>query len=85
MMHAEVVEGLFPVSIGNGVCMTTEQQIAAIKGRLSKAEGDRDTWKAAGRQEKYLEAYFLVESLECELDKLVRQSPAQAPPPPQPD
>jgi hypothetical protein len=59
--------------------MTTEQQVASIKMRLSKAEGDRDRWRAAGYQEKYLEAYFFVESLETELDRLVSQTPAENP------
>lgn len=65
-----------------GVRMTTDQQIASVKYRLSKAEGDRTAWQATGRQEKYLEAYFLVESLECELDRLVKQALAETPPSP---
>ena len=69
-------------SVARGVSMITEQQIASVKYRLSKAEGDRTAWQAAGRQEKYLEAYFLVESLECELDRLVKQALAETPPSP---
>ena len=46
--------------------------IDALRQRIAKAEAERDTWRAAGRQEKYLEAYSMVEALETQLDKLER-------------
>lgn len=60
--------------------MTSHDDIATLNQRLAKAESDRDAWRAAGREEKYLEAYFLVEALEMQLDQHVRAVPAvQAP------
>jgi hypothetical protein len=56
-----------------GTVMTLEQDIAAIRGRLAKAEADRDAWRAAGLQEKYLEACGLVDMLERRLDEQLRQ------------
>lgn len=53
--------------------MTFQHDIAAIRDRLAKAEADRDAWRAAGLQEKYLEAYGLVEMLERQLDERLRQ------------
>ena len=47
--------------------MTHQEDIAALKCRLAKAESDRDAWKVAGPPEKYLEAYFTVEALEQQL------------------
>lgn len=47
--------------------MTHQEDIAALKHRLAKAESDRDAWKVAGPPEKYLEAYFMVEALELQL------------------
>ena len=46
--------------------------IAALQQRIAKAEADRDAWRAAGRQENYLEAFSTVEALETELDQLER-------------
>lgn len=53
--------------------MTFQEDIASIKPRLSKAQSDRDAWRAAGREEKYLEAYFMVEALELQLSARQRQ------------
>ena len=47
--------------------------IAAIKSRIAKTEQDRDVWKMSGLHEKYLEAYFLVEALELQLDERLRK------------
>ena len=47
--------------------------IAAIKSRIAKTEKDRDAWKMSGLNEKYLEAYFLVEALELQLDERLRK------------
>lgn len=48
----------------------------ALKARIAKAMSDRDAWRHAGREEKFLEAYFLVEALEAQLDALRRQDRA---------
>ena len=53
--------------------MTIQQDIAAIRDRMAKAEADRDAWRAAGLQEKYLEACGLVDMLERQLDERLRQ------------
>ena len=53
--------------------MTVEEDIAAIQVRIVRAEADRDGWRASGMQEKYLEAYSMVEALERQLD-LLRQA-----------
>ena len=53
--------------------MAFDKDIAEIRVRLASARSARDGWRASGRQEKYLEAYFLVESLEAELDRLRQQ------------
>ena len=33
--------------------MTSHDDIAALRKRLAKTESDRDTWRAAGPEEKY--------------------------------
>ena len=53
--------------------MTFQEDIDAIKRRIAKAESARETWRAAGEKEKYLEAYFMVEALELQLDQRLRQ------------
>jgi hypothetical protein len=53
--------------------MTYLEDIDTIKNRLAKAESDRDAWQAAGLKEKYLEAYFMVEALELQLNEQLRQ------------
>lgn len=53
--------------------MTFKEEIAALRGRIAKAESDRDTWRASGMQEKYLEAYSRVDALELELDRMRQQ------------
>lgn len=45
--------------------------LAALRLRLAKAEADRDTWRAAGREEQYMAAYFLVESLQLQIEQLL--------------
>jgi hypothetical protein len=52
--------------------LTIHADIDALRQRIVKAEADRDTWRASGRQEKYLEAYSMVEALETQLDQLER-------------
>jgi hypothetical protein len=50
--------------------MTLQEDIAAIQVRIAKAEAERDSWRVSGMQEKYLEAYSMVEALELQLDLL---------------
>jgi hypothetical protein len=52
--------------------MSFDQDIAGIRARIVKAELDRDQWRRAGNQEKYLEAHVMAEVLEIELDLLRR-------------
>jgi hypothetical protein len=54
--------------------MTFQEDIDTIRNRLAKAESHRDTWQAAGLKEKYLEAYFMVEALELQLNERLRQA-----------
>jgi len=51
----------------------SQQEIALLRLRVSKAHADQEAWRASGPQEKYLEAYCLAESLEGELAKLEMQ------------
>lgn len=53
--------------------MTLLEDIDLLKRRIGQAESERDTWRAAGREEKYLEAYFMVEALELQLAERHRQ------------
>lgn len=50
--------------------MTLRQDIADLRARIAKAQSERDTWRTSGMQEKYLEAYSLVEALELQLERL---------------
>lgn len=50
--------------------MTVKEEIAALQGRIAKAQSERDTWRVSGMQEKYLESYSMVEALELTLDRL---------------
>jgi hypothetical protein len=50
--------------------MTCQEDIAAMQVRIAKAESERDSWRVSGMQEKYLEAYSMVEALELQLDSL---------------
>jgi hypothetical protein len=50
--------------------MTLQQEIAALRARLAKAESDLEAWRTSGMQEKYLEAYLVVDALELQLDRL---------------
>jgi hypothetical protein len=54
----------------SGALMSFQEDIAAIKDRIAKAESGRDSWRVSGRQEKYLEAYSMVEALELQLERL---------------
>ena len=41
----------------------------SLRERIVKAEADRDMWRAAGVEERYMEAYFMVEALELQMDQ----------------
>ena len=55
--------------------MSSAQHIAAMQLRITKAESERDSWRGSGRQEKYLEAYSMVEALELQLDGMRKALP----------
>ena len=61
-----------------GCGMSFDQEIADIRARIAKAEFQRDHWRISGRQEKYLEAYFQVDVLGLELDRVRKQRIAAA-------
>ena len=63
-----------------GPAMTLDEDIISLKDRIAREEIERDAWRAAGREEKYLEAYFVVEALELRLDeRLGRHGAVKAP------
>lgn len=57
--------------------MSVQEDIAALQLRIAKAESERDSWRGSGMQEKYLEAYSMVEALELQLDFLRRAARVQ--------
>jgi hypothetical protein len=50
--------------------MTLRDEIAALRARISRALSDRDTWRASGSQEKYMEASCVAETLELQLEQM---------------
>jgi lipid II:glycine glycyltransferase (peptidoglycan interpeptide bridge formation enzyme) len=54
------------------VIVDIHSDIDTLRQRIAQAETARDTWRAAGRQANYLEAYSMVEALETQLDQLER-------------
>jgi hypothetical protein len=50
--------------------MSSQEDIAAMRVHIAKAESERDSWRVSGMQEKYLEAYSMVEALELQLERL---------------
>jgi hypothetical protein len=54
----------------SGDLMSVQEDIAALQVRVARAEAERDSWRVSGMQEKYLEAYSMVEALELQLDRL---------------
>ena len=54
----------------------TNQEADSLRVRIARAEVQRDAWRTAGNEEKYLEAYFLVEALELQLARRVGQASA---------
>ena len=59
--------------------MTIEQDIEALRARIDKVQNDCDAWRVAGPEEKYLEAYFMVEALTLQLDKFMNHLTADRP------
>jgi len=58
--------------------MSVQEDIAALQVRIAKAESERNSWRVSGgMQEKYLEAYSMVEALELQLDFLRRAARVQ--------
>lgn len=57
--------------------MSVHEDIAVLQIRIAKAESERDSWRVSGMQEKYLEAYSMVEALELQLDFLRRAARVQ--------
>jgi hypothetical protein len=53
--------------------MSLQEGIATLETRLARAESERDAWRVAGVQERYLEAYSMVEALELQLAERLRQ------------
>ena len=47
--------------------MTLKEDICAMRLRIAKAESERDRWRVSEKQEKYLEAYSIVEALVLQL------------------
>jgi hypothetical protein len=58
--------------------MTATQQIAETKARLDRAVASTAHLRKAGTQEQYLQSYFLVEALEIQLDRLLKDPPFPA-------
>lgn len=50
--------------------MTLREELLAVQQHIARAETERDAWRAAGVQEKYLEACSMVEALGLQLDRL---------------
>lgn len=57
--------------------MSVQEDIATLQVRIARAESERDSWRVSGMQEKYLEAYSMVEALEVQLDFLRRAARVQ--------
>ncbi len=51
---------------------TLQDEIVAIRARIQRAQSARDAFRTAGSQERYLEAYSLVETLKVQLEQLRR-------------
>lgn len=60
--------------------MSDAQGIDAIRARLSRAEAERDAWRATGHEDRYLEAYVMVEALVLQLEARTRQEADEPPP-----
>lgn len=52
---------------------TLQQDIETLESRIAKVENERDIWRVSGPEEKYYEAYFLVQTLELQLEQKLEQ------------
>ncbi|MBL0726465.1 hypothetical protein [Piscinibacter sp. HJYY11] len=59
--------------------MSYREDLASIAQRLRRAELDLAAWKASGIHERYMEAYFHVESLETEMLERMRRQRTENP------
>ena len=50
--------------------MTLRDEIAALRARISRARSDRDSGRAAGRQDKYVAASCVAATLELQLEQM---------------
>jgi hypothetical protein len=64
---------------GAATPMTIQQDVDALRARMDKVQLECDAWYAAGRKEKYLESYFLLEALSRQLDECLKHLPAELP------
>jgi len=53
--------------------MVIAEAVATLKVRLTRAVSNMNQLRQVGPQEKYLEAYFLVEALDSQLESLLIQ------------
>lgn len=77
--HAAALSQTPVASLQSAGRVSFQGDIAALQVRIAKAEAERDGWRTSGMQEKYLEAYSLVEALELQLERLrqAARPPAQ--------
>lgn len=52
--------------------MSIDTDVAVLRQRVTRAERERDTWRAAGWQENYLAACSTVDALHAQIDFLER-------------
>lgn len=53
--------------------MTRSDTARSLHERLTQAQTDCEAWRASGLGEKYLEAFFLAEALELQLERELTQ------------
>lgn len=71
---------VIPAGLSQIAAVTLQEDIDSFKDCITKAESERDAWRVAGREEKYLEAYFLAEALELQLEgRLKRRTADEVP------
>lgn len=54
--------------------MSAPEEISQLREQLTQAQVERDVWRAAGNQDKYMAAYFMAQALELQLDTLVHRA-----------
>jgi len=54
--------------------MSAPDEISQLRQHLARVQVERDAWRAAGNQDKYMEAYFMAQALELQLDTLVHRA-----------